>query len=493
MLIKQPDDRSPHLMELERIKEAYPDQAGLVDSEMLRIYLKDALHMFAESVDLHLGELSDDVAVLHDLRLPYGEQVVEIDHLLINRSLQFTLVDSGFMGAERVKVNALGEVFVWSDEGQEWVGVRRAFPELFEKADLLEKILAEEPWPRRLGMRLSHSLEVCLVLGDDDQVDVENVSRWGDRVFKLSEFVRHYERERLKKISLSQGVVNAVQAAFNRVSRETLQNVAQGLADLHELEPLDYLERWELDQIPPQAASEEAAPAQGPSEPQTQPTTEAPPAAPETADIPAREGGEAAPAGKKGGGGGSRRSPRKGKGGSGQGAAQSADDQAQAPTGAGEAPPASPSGWAAPAAGTDPAQAGGQSPQQAGEGPAAAQGEAAASAPASATTAAHKPSSAGRGKAANAGKGRSSGGQGKGPSRSGKGDAELLPSSRIASSLKMKTPAFLEMMEERGFLQRDAEGHLELTEKGRQQGGRARGKGGNRSFSWPREIRDVLK
>ncbi|SFM28389.1 hypothetical protein SAMN05421721_1029 [Ectothiorhodospira mobilis] len=485
MLIKQPDDRSPHLMELERIKEAYPDQAGLVDSEMLRIYLKDALHMFAESVDLHLGELSDDVAVLHDLRLPYGEQVVEIDHLLINRSLQFTLVDSGFMGAERVKVNALGEVFVWSDEGQEWVGVRRAFPELFEKADLLEKILAEEPWPRRLGMRLSHSLEVCLVLGDDDQVDVENVSRWGDRVFKLSEFVRHYERERLKKISLSQGVVNAVQAAFNRVSRETLQNVAQGLADLHELEPLDYLERWELDQIPPQAAAEEAAPAQGLSEAQTQPTTEAPPAAPETADTPAQEGGEGAPAGKKGGGGRSRRSPRKGKGGSGQGAAQPAD--AQAPTGVGEAPPASPSGEAAPAAGTDPAQAGGQPQQQEGDRPAAAQGEAEAS------TAAHKPSSAGGGKAATRGKGRGSGGQGKGPSRSGKGDAELLPSSRIASSLKMKTPAFLEMMQERGFLQRDAEGHLELTEKGRQHGGRARGKGGNRSFSWPREIRDVLK
>ncbi|MBK1690962.1 hypothetical protein CKO33_02095 [Ectothiorhodospira mobilis] len=474
-------------MELERIQEAYPDQAGLVDSEMLRIYLKDALHMFAESVDLHLGELSDDVAVLHDLRLPYGEEVVEIDHLLINRSLQFTLVDSGFMGAERVKVNTLGEVFVWSEEGQEWVGVRRAFPELFEKADLLEKILAAEPWPRRLGMRMSHSLEVCLVLGDDDQVDVENVSRWGDRVFKLSEFVRHYERERLKKISLSQGVVNAVQAAFNRVNRETLQRIAQGLADLHELEPLDYQERWELDQIPPapQAAAEEEppVPAEAPPEPQAQPSMEAPPAAPEKADTPAQEEGQAAPGRKKGGGGRSRRSQGKGRGG--QGRAQSAGGQASAV--AGEVPPASPSGEAALAAGTDSVQADGQPSQQEADRPDAVPGEGEPSAPASASTAAQKASPAGRGK------GRGSGGQGKASSRSGKGDADLLPSSRIASSLKMKTPAFLEMMQERGFLQRDAEGHLELTQKGRQHGGRARGKGGNRSFSWPREIRDVLK
>ncbi|MFP4079297.1 MAG: hypothetical protein ACLFTM_01445 [Ectothiorhodospira sp.] len=487
MLIKQPDDRSPHLMELERIKEAYPDHAGMVDSEMLRIYLKDALHMFAESADLHLGELSNDVAVLHDLRLSMGEQVVEIDHLLINRSLQITLVDSGFMGAERVKVNALGEVFVWSEEGQEWVGVRRAFPELFEKADLLEKILAAEPWPRRLGMRLSHSIEVCLVLADDDEVDVENVSRWGDRVFKLSEFVRHYERERLKKIALSQGLVNAAQAAFNRVNQETLQRIAQGLADLHEFEPMDYMERWGLDRIPP---ATESAPEKEPKSP-----TDAEPGEAPVAKAPAGQSATGQGEARKGTKGKSRRSGKKGgsRSRAGQKPAQSAEAQQ-----AGMAPsdPASgtspgledgPEGARVPEGDEPSREPGGTQPVSAGS---AGDGEPVAAAPGPASD----PKGQGTGPVTGKRGGRTAkGGSGRGAAGSGKGGDELLPSSRIAASLKMKTPEFLERMRKQGFLQTDAEGQLELTDKGRQHGGRSRGKGGNRSFSWPREIKDLLK
>ncbi|MCG5501147.1 hypothetical protein, partial [Ectothiorhodospira lacustris] len=58
------------------------------------------------------------------------------------------------------------------------------------------------------------------------------------------------------------------------------------------------------------------------------------------------------------------------------------------------------------------------------------------------------------------------------------------PSSRIAAALKMKTPEFLAEMESKGMLKRNQKDQLELTPAGRKLGGKVRGRGGNRSFSW---------
>lgn len=528
MLMKQPDDRSPHLFELEQLKEAYPEHAGEIDPLILRLYLLDAQRMFAETVNLHLAEPLEDVVVLHDLRLPLGDEVVEIDHLLINRSLQITLVDSGFMGAESVKVNRLGEAFIRSPESDEWVGVRAAFQELFDKATKLERILDRERWPKRLGMRLAHPVEVCVVLSDEDEVIIENPTRWEDRVMKITDFIRHYEKTKMK-FTLTYGPLNVIQTGLNRVSKATMEKAAKLILDLHEFEPANYSERLgleldlsgsdmdqnrilkrhglpdaldefmpldelprSLDEMAPEgeAAWEGQTPESEPEwAPEPEPAAQRPPAPVPATEVQPQDGdsetspAEEAPApARKGKGRGSRSTTGKAagaKGTKGSRATQSktprkktAKDKA-----ATTAKAASRSASGA-TSGDDSGKAQDADAIQAKPAPTETPGEIAGAAD-------PKESAAKEGAKAAAAKPTDKG--------SDQSPHESLPSSRIAASLKMKTPQFLEMMEERGYLARSAEGGLELTEKGRELGGQAKGKGGNRSFSWPKGIRDTLK
>jgi hypothetical protein len=504
MLMKQPDDRSPHLFELEQLKEAYPEHAGEIDPLILRLCLMDSQRMFAETVNLHLAEPLEDVVVLHDLRLPLGDEVVEIDHLLINRSLQITLVDSGFMGAESVRVNRLGEVFIRSPESHEWVGVRAAFQELFHKATQLERILDRERWPKRLGMRLAHPVEVCVVLADEDEVIIENPTRWEDRVMKITDFIRHYEKTKLK-FTLTYGPLNVIQTGLNRVNKATMEKAAKLIADLHEFEPANYSERlgleldlsesgmeqsrilkrhglpdaldefMPLDDLP-RSLDEMAARDEEPGAPGVEAEgvagIEPEPARP--AEDPHPEGGatqappaEEAPAPARKGKGRSTRS----KTGKGAGTKDAKTAEAKATKGAKAATPRK---KAAKAKAASPAKDASldesmkaqdaKTPDQGIKPDAGPADKADEEAPATKAPVAKAPAA-----------------------------DEHLPSSRIAASLKMKTPQFLEMMEGQGYLARTAEGELELTEKGRSLGGQAKGKGGNRSFSWPKGIKDQLK
>ncbi|SEL08084.1 nuclease-related domain-containing protein [Ectothiorhodospira marina] len=464
MLMKQPDDRSPHLFELEQLKEAYPEHAGEIDPLILRLCLMDSQRMFAETVNLHLAEPLEDVVVLHDLRLPLGDEVVEIDHLLINRSLQITLVDSGFMGAESVRVNRLGEVFIRSPESHEWVGVRAAFQELFHKATQLERILDRERWPKRLGMRLAHPVEVCVVLADEDEVIIEDPTRWEDRVMKITDFIRHYEKTKLK-FTLTYGPLNVIQTGLNRVNKATMEKAAKLIADLHEFEPANYSERlgleldlsesgmeqsrilkrhglpdaldefMPLDDLPrsldEMAAGDEPEPAPEPLPGQDMPPAEEAPTPP-------------------------KKTKRRG---SRSGAGKAAEAKGAKATEAKSTQVAKPRKKPAKTKAASPVTK--ASPEESRKAPAekAPDAKVDEGAPAAKAPAAD----------------------------------EYLPSSRIAASLKMKTPQFLEMMEEQGYLARSAEGGLELTDKGRELGGQAKGKGGNRSFSWPKGVQNQLK
>ncbi|MCG5501862.1 nuclease-related domain-containing protein, partial [Ectothiorhodospira lacustris] len=94
MLIKHPDDHSHHAEALHELMESYPGQSAEIHRELLRLQLRESIHMFAELLEMQMDPLDETVVLLHDLRLEHEGRVVEIDHLLINRNLQITLVDS---------------------------------------------------------------------------------------------------------------------------------------------------------------------------------------------------------------------------------------------------------------------------------------------------------------------------------------------------------------------------------------------------------------
>ncbi|SEP79619.1 hypothetical protein SAMN05421693_10661 [Ectothiorhodospira magna] len=381
MLIKHPDDRSHHAEQLHEFKASYPQQAAAIDRELLRLYLRESIQMFAELLEMQMDPLDEHVVILHDLRLKHPSGYLEIDHLLINRNLRLTLVSSAFIGAESLRINADGESFVWSNDSGKWVAVGRGFSELEDKARQLDLILSEGWWPRRLGIRLARPIETCLVVDDHDRVVLDDPAAYESRVIKLGDFLPWYSKNRMSTPLLRQSPKALLERLTNRVDLDTLERIAFALQDEHQPAPLDYYHRLGLDQLEPVCPVEDED---------------------EENRIEEEDHIEL---------------------------------DAQPDEGDNKAEPTPP-----------------KSPQH--------------QSPPSKTAKTTK--------------------------TSGKGDNDRQPSSRIAAGLKLKTPEFLEAMTAKGMLRLNDKGELELTEAGRRIGGRVRGRGGNRSFSWLKSTVDPL-
>ena len=95
MLIKQADDRSEELAQLERAAGALKGEAAKRAGGELR-QRKAGLQGEADSayqIDFHFRE-SPKRAVIHDLRLEYNGRVAQIDHLIVNRRLDCYVLES---------------------------------------------------------------------------------------------------------------------------------------------------------------------------------------------------------------------------------------------------------------------------------------------------------------------------------------------------------------------------------------------------------------
>lgn len=86
MLIKQADDHSEELAQLERLVKSSTGNAGKYAAKDLAIR-KAGLRGETESayfIDFHYAA-SPNWAVIHDLRVEHNGRTAQIDHLLINR------------------------------------------------------------------------------------------------------------------------------------------------------------------------------------------------------------------------------------------------------------------------------------------------------------------------------------------------------------------------------------------------------------------------
>ncbi|WP_054971093.1 nuclease-related domain-containing protein [Alicyclobacillus ferrooxydans] len=83
MIVKQPDDRSSHITQLEELLEIVPaDKKSTVAAELraLRAGMKgerDSSYL----IDFDYGN-SNNWVVIHDLRLEMNDRVAQIDHLI---------------------------------------------------------------------------------------------------------------------------------------------------------------------------------------------------------------------------------------------------------------------------------------------------------------------------------------------------------------------------------------------------------------------------
>src|SRR3569623_546912 len=112
MLIKEADDQTQAMEELERLaagKGAEAKQAG-IELRNRKAGLKGEAES-AYLINFDYGD-SPNWAVIHDLRLEHGGRTAQIDHLLINRWMEFFVLESKRFHAG-VKITEEGEFLRW--------------------------------------------------------------------------------------------------------------------------------------------------------------------------------------------------------------------------------------------------------------------------------------------------------------------------------------------------------------------------------------------
>lgn len=154
MLIKAPDDKSKRLKLLRELQQS--DRLETHQKDWLRNELRklepgvagerDAAHY----LDLSFSE-SKNHAVLHDLRLEVDNQSAQIDHLVVDRTLTFFLLETKTYNGS-LHINDRGEFMVeYSDEKK--FGIESPIEQSRRHETVLKKVLERVGITGRMGTK----------------------------------------------------------------------------------------------------------------------------------------------------------------------------------------------------------------------------------------------------------------------------------------------------------------------------------------------------
>lgn len=189
---------------------------------------------------------SENIAVIHDLRIEHRERVAQIDHLLINRFMEVLVCESKSF-KEGVAINKEGE----------WTRYRNGRPQGMASPiaqneqhiavlnDLFEDGMV--PLPKRLGIPIRPEFKNVVLVSNGARISRPQIRagqqiRGLDSVLKVEQLREHYERS-IDERHAGQ-VIGAI--AMRLIGADTLARVAKDLAALHSPNPFDWSARFGL-------------------------------------------------------------------------------------------------------------------------------------------------------------------------------------------------------------------------------------------------------
>ena len=260
MLIKSADDRSHDLDRLKGLL-ARPDVPAGTRKQIEREIRNIAAGTRGESeaafeIDFHYGDSSKNWMVLHDLRLEHEGRVAQIDHLVMNRLLEFFVCESKHF-AEGVAINEQGEFSAF------WDGKPHGIPSPLEQNQrhiaVLSAVLnsGEVSLPRRLGISLTPSLKSLVLVSKRARISRPKTLVRGIETVMKSDQLHAYLQGHF-----DEGL--GVLALAKAINADTLENIARQLAAMHRPTRIDWAARFGL--------HPDAMPRTRPPQPVTSPT-----------------------------------------------------------------------------------------------------------------------------------------------------------------------------------------------------------------------------
>jgi hypothetical protein len=241
MLIKKIDDKTKDIEILRTLLEhpaASPETKKRITTEIRNISSgikgeQDA----AYEIDFHYGP-SKNWAVIHDLRIEHKGRVAQIDHLLINRFLDFWVCESKRF-SEGIAINEQGEcAMFWNGKPQ---GIGSPHEQNGKHIGVLKAACDDGtiPLPKRLGFAIKPSFNGLVVVSKNARITRPKTKGWWDDGIAKADQVR-------AKIEKSFDSDNNPLVMAKLISSETLQDFARSLLCQHERASFDWHAKFGL-------------------------------------------------------------------------------------------------------------------------------------------------------------------------------------------------------------------------------------------------------
>ena len=231
MLIKEADDQSAVMDELERLAAGTGSEAKHAKEELR----KRKAGLKGESGSAYLINFdygnSPNWAVIHDLRLEHGGRTAQIDHLLINRWMEFFVLETKQFHAG-VKITDDGEFLRWNAFRKTFEGMPSPLQQNERHIAVLSDVVGRIEFPSRLGVRITPTFNSLVLVAPTARID-RPTKFDSSRVIKADQLKPRIWRD----LDMENPVSVLFKAATKMVSGETVKFVAEQLVALHIRKP----------------------------------------------------------------------------------------------------------------------------------------------------------------------------------------------------------------------------------------------------------------
>jgi hypothetical protein len=243
MLIKEKDSADKAVQQLETILQTPglpKDTRAKVEKELKTLNAGNRGEAdSAYFIDFYYRS-KENWAIIHDLRIEYGGNVAQIDHLLIDRFIEFYVLESKSY-AYGLKITDRGEFLRW--DGHRYSAMESPIEQTRRHTLVLGQLLkGEDLLPKRLGMTLQPKFLPYVLVSPKSVVNRPNTRKFNtDIVIKSDELFRQIEKDFESTSTLS-----SMGALAKLISVETLQEFAQRLAKYHKPAEIDYYAKFSI-------------------------------------------------------------------------------------------------------------------------------------------------------------------------------------------------------------------------------------------------------
>lgn len=227
MLIKEADDHSEELAELERLSHSPDPQVARRAAHELRIRRAgiEGERESAYQVNFHFGA-SRLWAVIHDLRLEHEGRVAQIDHLVMNRALDLYVLESKHF-RDGLKITEQGEFMRWNKHRHTYEGMPSPLEQNERHIAVLKEVLKTLDLPTRAGIRLMPAIHSFVLVSSKSRID-------RPKHFDSSHVIKADAIRSAIVNSIDEAKIGATLLSMTRfVSSETVMDIAGQLARRH--------------------------------------------------------------------------------------------------------------------------------------------------------------------------------------------------------------------------------------------------------------------